>query len=405
VDVDLACPEAITDPASYFGRALHDGSVQWSSAQRAWLALSHAEVEAGFRDAELLSAERTATFARAASGRGEAFGKAVELLTGWMNFRDPPAHTRLREPVKGAFTPRAVSALEAQVQEIVDSTLDAFEGDVVDLNEAFAHPIPAQVIAAILGAEPEDRHRFSDWSDDISRLVFAMEPGKIDEGPVGRATEEFVAFFGKLIERERRAPTSSVLSAIVNSEIGTLSEIELVGACTLILFGGHETTTTLLGNTLAILLERPDLVEQLREDPEITASAVEEFMRVCGPARSMPRKIAKTHERGGQQLQAGQNIFLGIVSANHDPAVFTEPGRIDLTRDPNPQLGFGWGLHFCLGANLARLEARIALRTLLERYPDMRAVGPIPEVKASAMGFGRRPIFVNLNRARVAGLA
>ncbi len=393
---DLACDAAIHEPAAYFARALEDGPVQWSDAQRAWLVLSHAEVEAGFRDSENLSAERTGAFARAAQGRSEAFGKAIELLSAWMNFRDPPAHTLLREPVKGAFTPRAVSALEPQIQHIVDTTIDQFEGDVVDLNEAFAHPIPAAVIGAILGAAPEDRHRFQGWSDDIGRLVFAMEPGKIDETPVNRAAGEFVTYFGRLIERERRQPTSSVLSAIVHSPIGQLSEMELVGACTLILFGGHETTTTLLTNSLSILLERPDLVEWLRAHPESTALAVEELMRVCGPARSMPRKIARDHERGGQALKKGQNVFLGIVSANHDGAVFAEPAAIDLTRDPNPHLGFGWGLHFCLGANLARMEARIALNSLFQRFDRFEAAAPIPRVNASAMGFGRRPVLARL---------
>ena len=393
---DLACDDAINRPAEYFGRALEDGPVQWSEAQRAWLALSHAEVEAGFRDSECLSADRTGAFARAAQGRTEAFGKAVELLSAWMNFRDPPAHTLLRDPVKAAFTPRAIAILEPQVQEIVDATLDQFDGDVVDLNEAFAHPIPALVIASILGAEAKDRHLFSEWSDDIGRLAFAMEPGKVDEAPVGRAVAEFSAFFGRLIEKERRQPTSSVLSAIVNSDIGELTELELVGACTLILFGGHETTTTLLTNTLCILLERPELVEQLRSNPELMSSAVEEFMRVAGPARSMPRKVVREHERGGQLLRPGQNVFLGIVSANHDPAVFENPGTIDLARDPNPQLGFGWGLHFCLGANLARLEARVALTSLLQRFPKLEPAAPIPPVKASAMGFGRRPVLARL---------
>ena len=395
---DLACDEAIYNPAAYFGRVLEHGPVQWSEAQRAWLVLSHAEVEAGFRDSENFSSERSGAFARAAHGRSEAFAKAVELLSGWMNFRDPPAHTRLREPVKGAFTPRAVASLEGQVQEIVDATIDAFEGDVVDLNESFAHPIPALVIAAILGADPADRHRFSDWSDDISRLVFAMEPGKIAEEPVNRAVAEFTSFFAQLIERERSQPTSSVLSAIIHSEIGQLTELELVGACTLILFGGHETTTSLLSNTLSILLERPDLVEWIRAHPEAGATVVEEFMRVCGPARSMPRKIVRAHERGGQQLQPGQNVFLGIVSANHDPAVYDHPETIDLARDPNPQLGFGWGLHFCLGANLARLEARIALNTLFQRFDRFEPAAPIPQVKASAMGFGRRPVLARIGR-------
>jgi cytochrome P450 len=172
--------------------------------------------------------------------------------------------------------------------------------------------------------------------------------------------------------------------------------MELVGACTLILFGGHETTTTLLSNTLCILLERPDLVEWLRAHPEQMPLAVEEFMRVAGPARSMPRKVVREHERGGQRMQPGQNVFLAIVSANHDPAVFADPETIRLTRDPNPQLGFGWGLHFCLGANLARLEARVALNSLLQRFPKLEPAAPIPAVKASAMGFGRRPVLTRL---------
>ena len=113
---------------------------------------------------------------------------------------------------------------------------------------------------------------------------------------------------------------------------------------------------------------------------------------MAGPARSMPRKVVREHERGGQTLKPGQNVFLGIVSANHDPAVFMDPGTIDLERDPNPQLGFGWGLHFCLGANLARLEARVALNSLLQRFPKLEAAAPIPAVKASPMGFGRRPV-------------
>jgi cytochrome P450 len=199
-----------------------------------------------------------------------------------------------------------------------------------------------------------------------------------------------------LIERERCEPTSSVLSAIVHSDIGQLTEIELVGACTLLLFGGHETTTTLLTNTLCLLLERPDLVEWLKAHPESMASAVEEFMRVGGPARSMPRKVVRAHERGGQRLEPGQNVFLGIVSANHDPAVFETPSTVDLERDPNPQLGFGWGLHFCLGANLARLEARVALNTLLQRVERFEPAAPIPPVKASPMGFGRRPVLARV---------
>src|SRR4029450_1072486 len=227
---------------------------------------------------------------------------------------------------------------------------------------------------------------------------FSIAPGTVAEEPVVRATEQFVAFFSRLIERERAEPSGNLLSAIVHGARDGLSPIELVGACTLLLFGGHETTTTLLDNALAILLERPELAAWLGAPPEAYGSAVEEFMRVAGPARTMARKVVVPHGRGGRDLEVGQTVFLAIAAANHDEDVFDEPSRVDLGRDPNPQLGFGWGPHFCLGANLARLEARIALRTLLERFPELEAAAPVPELRGSLMGFARRTLVARPGR-------
>lgn len=393
MQADIGCRESIRNPADYFARLREGGDVQWSDAHRGWVILSHEEVEAGFRDHANLSADRSATFRRAAHGHSRGFEMAAELLTGWMNFRDPPAHTRLREPVKSAFTPRQVSSLETEVQSIVDSVLDSFAGrDVVDLTEELARPIPALVIAAILGVDPGGRARFQEWSDDLGRMVFSMSPSSAPDEPIARATTEFVDFFSGLVERERGEPSGSLLTAIVSSPISDLTHMELVGACTLLLFAGHETTTMLLNNSLAILLERPELREWLRARPEAYPAAIEEFMRCVGPARTMVRKVARAHERGGQQFVPGQNAFLSIASANHDPAIFAAPELLDLERDPNPHLGFGWGLHFCLGANLARLEARVALQTLLERYPRLTLTEPAPPLWGGVMGYGRRPL-------------
>jgi cytochrome P450 len=169
-----------------------------------------------------------------------------------------------------------------------------------------------------------------------------------------------------------------------------------VGACTLLLFGGHETTTNLIDNALGILLERPELAEQLRSDPELWAPAVEEFMRVIGPARSMVRKVATPHTRAGCELAPQDTVLLSIAAANHDESVFSAPAEIDLAREPNPHLGFGWGPHFCLGANLARLEARVALQTLLERFPRLRAAEPVAPLTGATLGFGRRLLVTRL---------
>ncbi len=397
--VNLDSTESLLEPARYFAEAREcGGDVQWSDVHRGWMVLSHAGVEAGLKDFEVLSSDRQFSFQRAATGRGEAFQKVTELLAGWMNFRDPPMHTRLREPVRAAFSPRRVAALEGELQTIVNGVLDGLGEDGADLNHDFARPIPALVIGAILGVPPEDRHRFYAWSHDLGQFVFAIAPGSAPEGPVAAATGEFIEFFSSLIERERRAPTGTLLTAIIQDRSGDLSPLELVGACTLLLFGGHETTTTLLVNAIGILLDRPDLRAWLRSHPEAYPTAVEEFLRVQGPARAIPRKIIATHERGGHELRAGQNAFLCVAAANTDETVFANPAKFDLERNPNPHLGFGWGLHYCLGANLARMEARIALQSLLERFPALEPIGPVPPPRASALGYGRRPLKVTFNR-------
>src|SRR5262245_39720829 len=397
MDVDLGAAESIRDPSGYFSAARErGGAVQWSGAHRAWALLSHAEVEAAFRDVRTLSADRSESFQRAAARHSPAFGIVAELLAGWMNFRDDPAHGRLREPVRAAFTPRAVGALEAGIRAAVEQAFEAFDAETVDLYQRFARPIPALVIADLLGADRGDRERFQDWSDDIAKIVFSVAPGSVAEAPVVRATQHFIAFFSRLIERERAEPSGSLLSAIVHSEAGGLAPIELVGACTLLLFGGHETTTMLLHNAIAILLARPDLAEWLRARPEAYAAAVEEFMRVAGPTRATARKVARPQLRGGRELAPGERVLLSIAAANHDEAVFAESDRIDLARAPNPHLGFGWGPHFCLGANLARLEARIALRSLFERHPRLAAAAPVPEREGSILAFARRPLLVRL---------
>ena len=182
----------------------------------------------------------------------------------------------------------------------------------------------------------------------------------------------------------------------MHSDAGELSTIELVGACTLLLFGGHETTTNLIDNALGILLERPELAEELRSHPENWDTAIEEFMRVVGPARTMARKVTVAHMRGGCELAPKDTVFLSIAAANHDETVFAAPAELDLARDPNPHLGFGWGPHFCLGANLARLEARIALQTLLERFPGLRAAAPLAPLAGGTMGFARRLLVTQL---------
>ena len=397
--VDLADQESAVNPTRYFAEArAANGPVQWSDAQRGWMIISHAEVEDAFREAETLSADRVAPLERIAQGQPEAFQRVVELLRGWMIFRDPPTHTRLREPVKAAFTPRRVASFETRIQEIVDEVLDGIPSGQVDLREAFAATIPGYVIAAILGVDREDRQQFQSWSRDLAHIVFSTSPGSIPEGAVVRSTAGFTSFFSGLIDRERAQPSGTILSAIANMESSSLDHMELIGACTLLLFAGHETTATLLNTSAGTLLERPELLAWLRQHPEAYPTIVDEFLRTQGPARSMVRKVAVAHERGGKRLEPGQTVYICIGAANHDEAAFENPATFDPLRDPNPHFGFGWGLHFCIGAPLARLEAGIALRSFVERFPVLEPVGTVAQLKGSILGCGRDAVIARLGR-------
>ena len=397
VDLDLEDPASIADPFRYFEQARARGPVQWSETHRAWLVIGHAEVAEAFRDSETLSADRVTALERVAAQRPAAFGQVVELLRGWMVFRDPPQHGRLRAPVRKAFTPRRVDDLTDLVAGVVAEVIGSLPDDEVDVREHFAGPLPALVIAAVLGVDGEERHRFQQWSDDLATVVFSTTPSSLPPDAAVDATEQFAAFFGDLIASERRNPTGSLLSHLIAEAGDELSALELVGACTLLLFAGHETTTSLLTNAVGLLLERPELLAWLRRHPEADQTAVEELLRVLGPTRTMFRKAIVDHERVGQRIRAGDTVGLAMCAANHDPAAFDHPERVDLLREPNPHLTFGWGLHHCVGAHLARLEARLGLRALLDRFDTIGPLGPVPPITGTVLGYARDPLVVSVS--------
>jgi cytochrome P450 len=378
----------VTDPVAHWEELRATGGpVQWSDEHRGWIVLSHRAVSDGFRNPRF-SADRVGALERAARHQPEAFHRTVELLSGWMVFRDPPAHTRLRDPVRTAFTPRRVENLADTVVELTNELLDAVEGSgTVDVREDLAGPLPATVIAELLGVPASERERFRSWSDDLAEIVFATQPGTVDPDPVIAATTEFVVFFGGLIEHYRRHPADNLLTALVQ-ESGGLSELELVGACTLLLFAGHETTTNLLTTGLGHLVGDPGLLARYRGDRTLDETIVEELVRTMGPAATMVRKVAGDHEFEGRQMRDRDTVYLSIAAANHDPAVFDSPGEFRPDRQPNPHLGFGWGAHHCLGAALARLETRLAIRAVVDRYPDLRAVEVTP-LRGDLMGRAR----------------
>ncbi len=378
-DLNLLSPEAVDDPHGFFGPLLDIDPIQWSERHRAWIVMGHPELNEAFHDRRL-STERMSGFRdRLSARRAEALAKAIDLLDGWMLFHEPPEHTRLRAPLARSFTPRAVKRLDARISALVDGLLDEMAGtDGGDLVEHFAHPLPAAVIAELFGVPADDRDWLAGWSEKFGVVVFGAVNRPDYEQLAREAGDEFEGRLQPLLDRYRREPEDNLLSLLLAREGAHdgLTTAEILGACSILLFAGHDTTASLLGSGTVALCRDPEARRRFAEveDDELD-TAVEELLRFEPPAKAMMRTVAEPHERHGKVFEQGQAVFMTILAANRDPRVFTGPARLVLDRDPNPHLTFGHGHHFCLGAALARLEVRIAIPALLRRFPDLDLIG------------------------------
>ncbi|MFJ3877745.1 cytochrome P450 [Streptomyces sp. NPDC090077] len=296
-----------------------------------------------------------------------------------MLMADPPDHTRLRRLVVKAFTPRRIEELAPRVQQITDELLDAMEANGArraDLVEAFAFPLPMTVICELLGVPALDRDAFRGWSNEaVARTSAEAEAA---------AYEEMTRYLTVLIDAKRAEPGDDLLSAMIHAvdEGGDrLSPSELIGMCVLLLIAGHETTVNMIGNGMRALFAHPEQLADLRADLGLLEGAVEEMLRYDGPVETSTERLAlEDVEMGGVVIPKGSVVLIGMADADRDPARFEDPDRFDIRRDARGHIAFGHGLHYCLGAPLARMEGRIALRSLLERFPDL-------EGDADAAGF------------------
>ena len=296
-------------------------------------------------------------------------------------FRDPPDHTRIRKLFAPAFTPKALAALEPRVVRLVDSLLDAAAArGGMDVVEDFAAALPIQLIGDMLGVPADERGPLRGWS---LAILGALEPEPGDERRQAgnRAVEEFKAYLRRLIGERRRRPGNDpgeILSALLAAEDAgdRLTEIELLHQCIFLLNAGHETTTNLIANAVAALLEHPHEWARLRTHPALLPGAVEEFLRYQSPNQLGNRRVVAEVEVGGVRMLEGTLVTLGIGAANRDPAQFPDPDRLDLGRAPNRHLAFITGIHACAGMWLARMEGRVAIGRLVERFERLRAAAP-----------------------------
>ena len=314
---------------------------------------------------------------------------------------DAPVHTRLRSLVSRGFTPRSVSRWHGRVQEIADRLLEAVAGrDRFDLIAALGYPLPVTVIAEMLGVPAEDMDRFEGWSNDIALLVEpVLTPAQV-EG-VRRATEALFAYFETIVEARRREPRDDLVSALLAAEEegNKLTREELLSTMLLILVAGNETTRNLIGNGMLALLRRPDQLRRLRDAPELLEPAVDELLRYDSPVQLDGRLVLEDLEMGGKRLRAGEKVIGLIGAANRDPAAFENPDVLDIGRTEKSHLSFGRGVHYCLGASLAILEARIAFRSLLDRFPSIRMAAE-PRYRDGIVLRGVESLWIEVEPAR-----
>ena len=306
----------------------------------------------------------------------QAFGVTGSFLKDTLIEKDPPDHRKLRNLVNLAFTPRAVARLSDRITQITQELLDQvrLQGKM-DIVSDFAFPLPAKVIAELLGVPSEDWDIFQRWA-----RVDSADPNLTRQEAGRSMQEEMSDYFSKLLEERRRAPREDLISALSTAEVDgeRLSEYELVKFCTLLLAAGQETTKNLIANAIVCFTDYPDRMERLIREPALMPTAIEEVLRYLPPVWFLFRQTRTDVELAGQHIPANQLVLAWTASANRDTAQFPDPDRFDIEREPNRHLAFGHGIHFCVGAPLARLEARIALPMMLEQLRNLQRVEGFP---------------------------
>ena len=372
-------PAFIADPYPVLARLRAEHPVIYDERTSQWLILRHEDVNRLLRDRRV-----GRTYLHVSTH--EAWGRTsppdwhepfTTLNGNGMLDREPPDHTRLRRLVSQAFVPATVERLRPEVKAIVDGLVDGVDGGgEFDLIAAIAEPLPVTVIAELLGIPEADRHLLRPWSSDIC-LMYELDPPEVSARRAVRASVEFAAYLRDLLAERRRRPGDDLISgllAVVDEGGDRLTEDELIGTCVLLLNAGHEATVNATGNGWWALFRNPDQLAKLQADHSLIPRAVEELLRYDTPLQMFERWVLEEVEVHGRRIPRGAELGLLFGSANHDPAVFADPGELDVTREHTPHVTFGAGIHFCLGAPLARIELQTSMRTLLERIPDMEMV-------------------------------
>lgn len=370
---DLSDPKIIENPHKYFGHLRDTNPVYMNERWGGWIITQYDDVEACLQDNDRLSVERKTD--RLTQGNNEV-EETGNMISRWMIFRDPPEHTRLRSLTLEAFNTAAIEELRPDAERITQSLIDNIKqrGDgEIDFIDDFAYALPVKIISAMLGVPEEDSDKIKEWSRGISYTLLHMYDEENRHQKTERAVKEITSYLRDLIQKREKNPQDDLISYLIQaqSEGNMLDQDEVVATALLMLFGGHETTMNLLANGVNELLKHPDQMAQLRDDPSLIDGAVEEMLRYEGPIKGLIRTATEDFEFRGNQIEEGHRLLLTLASANRDPAVFDNPDEFDITRGPSDHIAFGGGIHYCIGAPLARLEAQVAIPAFLNAFSEI----------------------------------
>jgi len=364
------------DPYPRYEQLRSEDPVHWNEGAQVWILTRYQDVIDALRDPRLSSTGISALFQETRSAEGVS--ELEQTFLDMMLFSDPPDHTRLRALANKAFTPRVLGRMRSQIQDAADGLLDDIQnrGSMEVISE-LAYPLPAMVITEILGVAGGDRETFKKMSNDIATFAGFREAEE-NVSPVIQSMAKLKEFLRETATQRRTDPKDDLFSALVTAEDqgDTFSEDELYSMCAMLIFAGHETTTNLIGNGILALLQTPSELERLRHDPTLIESAVEEIIRYTGPVQAVSRIALENLQIGAKQIAKGERLSLNIGSANRDPAQFNNPGQFDIQRNEGRHLGFGFSIHFCLGATLARMEAQAVIGSVVRRMPELRLEEP-----------------------------
>lgn len=363
-------PEVVADPHSYYRTLRENERVHWNERWKGWVLTGYKEVVEVLRDPENFSSDRMGYLEKELSQEEqESIAPIFHVLKYWMVFRDPPEHTVLRMLLNKLFTPVAIERYRPMVRKIVQKALDkVVHTGKMEVIRDFAYDIPMSVILELIGAPDLDRDKIKEWSEAIGVFFFikADEPRRREIACEG--INSLVEYITPLIQQRRDHPGIDLISLLISAEeAGQITYNDVLATCVLLIFGGHETTMNLIANGTLALMEHPEQWEKLRDNPVFLKRAVEELLRYDGSVKSTVRWAKKDVMVGDKLVKQGERLLVSLSGANRDPLQFENPDTLDVTRDPNLHVAFAHGIHVCLGASLARMEAEEAFAGLIKR--------------------------------------